>query len=85
MCNVNNDITGYKFIYVLTTLQVFPSYAHVCVYNLTMMLLALIFAIFYDRVGDIFRYGFAFCGFALVYLFPVSVEQCSKLKSFAFP
>jgi len=54
--------------------KIFPSYLHVCLYNLGMMMLAVIFAIFYDRVGDIFRFGFAFCSFAFVYLFPFLIE-----------
>merc|ERR1712130_630837 len=57
----------------------FPGYLHVCLYNLFNLGIALIFAIFYDRIGDIFRYGLSFCGMVLVYIFPFVMELKSTL------
>jgi len=44
-------------------------------YNLFMVAMGCIFAIFYDKIGDITRYVCSFCGMIYVYLIPCVVEM----------
>ena len=45
------------------------------VYNAIMILFGLIFAIFYDKVGDIFRYGCSFCAMLYGKMSKISAKE----------
>jgi len=67
---------------VFTTLygETYPGLGHVLVYNAIMILFGLIFAIFYDKVGDIFRYGCSFCAMLYAYIFPFMCALVAERK-----
>nr|XP_054764312.1 sodium-coupled neutral amino acid transporter 9 homolog isoform X2 [Lytechinus pictus] len=51
----------------------YPSWKHMVVYNLILVCICCLFAIFMPHIGKIIRYSGAFCGMAYVFTLPVVV------------
>jgi len=62
----------------------FPGYALTILFNIVLLASGFLFAMFFDKIGDIFRFGLSFCAMIYIYIIPCLIEMLAQKRELGY-